>query len=198
MHIRDWSRAIVSDSTGKFLEIAESAKIIGHLKDLGVTHVQILPMFDYAQVNSDSGYNWGYNPYHYNVPEGRYVTSGYKDGTQAVREMRQRISALHDAGIAVIMDVVYNHTNSTGENSLYDKTVPQYFYRVKADGSYSNGSGCGNEVATNHDMVRKYVIESLRHWMLDYHINGFRFDLMGLAEKETMKAVYDELYKIDP
>ena len=198
MHIRDWSRAIVSDSTGKFLQIAESEKIISHLKDLGVTHVQILPMFDYAQVNSDSGYNWGYNPYHYNVPEGRYVTNGYKDGTQAVREMRQMISALHDAGIAVIMDVVYNHTNSTGENSLYDKTVPQYFYRVKADGSYSNGSGCGNEVATNHDMVRKYLIESLRHWMLDYHINGFRFDLMGLAEKETMKAVYDELYKIDP
>lgn len=196
MHIRDWSRAENPNSTGKFLEIANSEKIISHLKDLGVTHVQILPMFDYAQKNADENYNWGYNPYHYNVPEGRYVTKGYTDGTQAVKEMRTMIQKLHEAGIAVIMDVVYNHTSGTGIWSLYDMTVPEYFYRVK-DGAYSNGSGCGNEVATNHEMVKKYVIESLKHWMNDYHINGFRFDLMGVHESETMKEIYDELYEID-
>ena len=196
MHIRDWSRIENPNSTGKFLEIANSKKIIDHLKDLGVTHVQILPMFDYAQKNDDEKYNWGYNPYHYNVPEGRYVTKGYTDGTQAVKEMRTMIQKLHEAGIAVIMDVVYNHTSGTGEGSLYDMTVPEYFYRMK-NGSYSNGSGCGNEVATNHEMVKKYVIDSLKHWMNDYHINGFRFDLMGVHESETMKEIYDELYKID-
>ena len=197
MHIRDWSRAVVTDSTGKFLDIANSEEIINHLKDLGITHVQILPMFDYAQTNADKGYNWGYNPYHYNVPEGRYVTENYADGTQAVKEMRQMIKALHDNGIAVIMDVVYNHTSGTGDGSLYDITVPQYFYRMNGT-NYVNGSGCGNEVATNHAMVKYYVIESLKHWMNDYHINGFRFDLMGCLESSTMKEIYEELYEIDP
>ena len=196
MHIRDWSRAAVKDSTGNFLDIAGSSEIISHLKELGVTHVQFLPMFDYAQTNGDRNYNWGYNPYHYNVPEGRYVTEGYTDGTQAVSEMRKMIAELHANGIAVIMDVVYNHTSGTGKNSLYDRTVPQYFYRMKGN-AYSDGSGCGNEVATNHAMVRKYVINSLKHWMLDYHINGFRFDLMGCQEADLMKEIYDELYRID-
>ena len=196
MHIRDWSRAEVTDSTGKFLDIANSTKIIDHLKDLGITHVQILPMFDYAQKNDDPNYNWGYNPYHYNVPEGRYVKD-MKDGTDAVSQMRTMIKALHDAGIAVNMDVVYNHTNGTGDGSLYDMTVPEYFYRLN-DSGYINGSGCGNETATNHAMVKYYVIESLKHWMNDYHINGFRFDLMGIHEKSTMKEIYDELSKIDP
>ena len=198
MHIRDWSRVENPNSTGKFLEIAKSKKIIDHLKDLGVTHVQILPMFDYAQKNDDESYNWGYNPYHYNVPEGRYVNYGAdKDGTDAVKQMREMVKAFHDAGIAVIMDVVYNHTNGTGSGSLYDMTVPEYFYRMNGS-AYSDGSGCGNEVATNHKMVKKYVIDSLKHWMTDYHINGFRFDLMGLHEKETMKKIYEELSKIDP
>ena len=197
MHIRDWSRIENPNSTGKFLDIAKSEEIISHLTDLGVTHVQILPMFDYAQKNDDENYNWGYNPYHYNVPEGRYVTEGYTDGTQAVKEMRTMIQKLHEAGIAVIMDVVYNHTNGTGSGSLYDMTVPEYFYRMNGS-AYSDGSGCGNEVATNHKMVKKYVIDSLKHWMTDYHINGFRFDLMGLHEKETMKDIYEELSKIDP
>ena len=198
MHIRDWSRAVVTDSTGKFLDIANSEKIMAHLNDLGVTHVQILPMFDYAQVNADKGYNWGYNPYHYNVPEGRYVTDGYTDGRQAVKEMREMIQKFHENGIAVIMDVVYNHTNGTASGSLYDSTVPGYFYRQKSDGSYSNGSGCGNEVATERTMVKKYVIDSLKHWMNDYHINGFRFDLMGCLSAGTMKDIYDTLYNIDP
>ena len=197
MHIRDWSHIENPNSTGKFLDIANSKKIIDHLEELGVTHVQILPMFDYAQKNDDENYNWGYNPYHYNVPEGRYVTEGYTDGTQAVKEMRTMIQKLHEAGIAVIMDVVYNHTNGTGSGSLYDMTVPEYFYRMNGS-AYSDGSGCGNEVATNHKMVKKYVIDSLKHWMTDYHINGFRFDLMGLHEKETMKKIYEELSKIDP
>lgn len=203
MHIRDWSRAFAPSSTGKFEDITnalkDSGKFAEHLKDLGVTHVQILPMFDYAQTNRDTNYNWGYNPYHYNVPEGRYTNySASKDGTDAVVQMRAMIKAFHDAGIAVNMDVVYNHTSGTGSGSLYDKTVPNYFYRQNASGANSNGSGCGNELATQRKMVRKYVIDSLKHWMNDYHINGFRFDLMGLHETETMKEIYEELSKIDP
>ncbi len=198
MHIRDWSRVEVLDSLGKFTEIADGQTIISHLKDLGVTHVQILPSFEYAEKVSNQMYNWGYNPYNYNVPEGRYVTAGYIDGTQAVREMRYMIGKLHENGIAVIMDVVYNHTSGTGNDSIYDKTVPGYFYRFNDDGSYSNGSGCGNEIATNNKMVRKFVIDSVKHWMLDYHVNGFRFDLMGLHERDTMQAIYDECSKIDP
>ncbi len=197
MHVRDWSRAVVSDSTGKFLDIANYAEIINHLKDLGVTHVQILPMFDYSSVNANTNYNWGYNPYHYNVPEGRYVTSGYTDGTQAVKELRTMISKLHDAGIAVNMDVVYNHTSGTGGGSLYDSTVPYYYYRINTDGSYSNGSGCGNETNSEATMFKKYMIDSLKHWMLDYHINGFRFDLMGLHSTSTMKEIYEALKEID-
>ena len=194
MHIRDWAKAF--DGEGKFIELAESEKFIAHLKEMGITHVQVVPMFDYAQVNSDKNYNWGYNPYHYNVPEGRYVKD-MKDGMDAVNQLRQFIKALHDAGIAINMDVVYNHTAGIGGGSLYDSTVPEYFYRL-VNGSYNNGSGCGNETASNHKMFKKYMIESLKHWMLDYHINGFRFDLMAIHEKDVMKEVYDELYKIDP
>ena len=200
MHIRDWAKAFGASNTGKFEEISaelgNSGKFATHLKDLGITHVQILPMFDYAETNSNTNYNWGYNPYHYNVPEGRYVKN-MVNGTDAVDQLRTMIKAFHDAGIAVIMDVVYNHTSGTGHNSLYDKTVPEYFYRMTNDGSYSNGSGCGNEVATNHKMVAKYVIDSLVHWMEDYHINGFRFDLMGCQEQEFMTEVYKALYAKD-
>lgn len=202
MHIRDWSRAFVKDSTGKFEDITnnlrDSGKFAEHLKDLGITHVQILPMFDYAQVVSDSGYNWGYNPYHYNVPEGRYVNYSTKSGMEAVSQMRNMIKAFHDAGISVIMDVVYNHTSSNKGGSLYDSTVPEYFYRVDDSGSYLNGSGCGNETNSEHKMFKKYMIDSLKHWMLDYHINGFRFDLMGVHDTSTMEEVYKELVKIDP
>lgn len=197
MHIRDWSRAYVSDSTGKFIDLANSERFVKHLTDLGITHVQLVPVFDYAQTNDDDSYNWGYNPYHYNVPEGRYVEN-MKDGSDSVKQFRTFIKKLHDAGIAVNMDVVYNHTSGTGDWSLYDKTVPKYFYRMDSTGNYSNGSGCGNEVATNHRMVEKYVIDSLKHWMNDYHINGFRFDLMGLHETRFMKKVYEELSLIDP
>lgn len=197
MHIRDWSRATVSDSTGKFNDFA-SDEVIAHLKDLGITHVQILPMFEYAQVVNDDGYNWGYNPYHYNVPESRYTDySSDKDGTATVEQARAMIKKLHDNGIAVIMDVVYNHTAGTQGGSLYDSTVPYYYYRIKADGTYSNGSGCGNETDSEAPMFRKYMIDSLKHWMLDYHINGFRFDLMGIHSKEAMKEIYEALSAID-
>lgn len=205
MHIRDWSMGFKSGSTGKFNDITEalgtdgSGEFAKHLKKLGVTHVQILPMFDYAQSVVNPAYNWGYNPYHYNVPEGRYTDySSNTDGTAAVDQMREMIKKFHDNGIAVNMDVVYNHTSGTGESSLYDSTVPEYFYRMNETGGYSSGSGCGNEIATNHTMVKKYVIDSLKHWMLDYHINGFRFDLMGLHETDTMKEIYEELSAIDP
>ena len=197
MHIRDWSRATVSDSTGKFNDFA-SDEVIAHLKDLGVTHVQILPMFEYAQVVNDDGYNWGYNPYHYNVPESRYTDySSDKDGMATVEQARAMIKKLHENGIAVIMDVVYNHTAGTQGGSLYDSTVPYYYYRIKADGTYSNGSGCGNETDSEAPMFRKYMIDSLKHWMLDYHINGFRFDLMGIHSKEAMKEIYEALSAID-
>lgn len=200
MHIRDWSRAFVENSLGKFDDITNALKASGefaaHLKDLGVTHVQILPMFDYAEKSDDANYNWGYNPYQYNVPEGRYVNDYDGDGRNAVCQMRAMIQAFHEAGIAVNMDVVYNHTNGTGIGSLFDMTVPYYYYRL-TNGTYSNGSGCGNETASNRVMFKKYMIDSLKHWMNDYHINGFRFDLMGLHEKETMKEIYAELKKID-
>lgn len=198
MHIRDWSNVEVSDSLGKFNIIANGEKIIAHLKDLGVTHVQILPSFEYAEKISNKLYNWGYNPYNYNVPEGRYVTAGYTEGTQAIHDMRYMIGKLHENGIAVIMDVVYNHTAGTGDSSIYDLTIPQYFYRMKDAETYSNGSGCGNEVATNHAMVRRFIVDSVRHWMLDYHVNGFRFDLMGLHERDTMKEIYKACHEIDP
>ncbi len=200
MHITDWSYAEDSSAgnVGKYLTIANGSKVIKHIQEMGITHVQLLPVFEFAETNDNTGYNWGYNPYHYNAPEGRYTTEGYKDGTQAVKELRELVAAFHDAGIAVIMDVVYNHTNGTLSGSLYDSTVPYYFYRFADSGEYSNGSGCGNEVDTEAPMGKKYIIESLKHWMQDYHFNGFRFDLMGCISKETMKEIYDELYKIDP
>ena len=216
MHITDWSQAyrpeVQKDKPGTFKEITEALRTGGfadHLKDLGITHVQILPMFEYAVATkgtlksssvefstNDDAYNWGYNPYNYNTPESRYVQD-MKDGTDAVSQMREMIAEFHKNGIAVIMDVVYNHTSGTGGGSIYDMTVPKYFYRMDSQGNYSNGSGCGNETATNNEMVKKFVIDSLKHWMEDYHINGFRFDLMGIHEKTTMAEIYEELSAID-
>lgn len=224
MHITDWSQAFRSpvekDMPGTFKEITAALGTKGdgqfgqHLRELGVTHVQILPMFEYAVATksvknvkddgkdiiesseNDNAYNWGYNPYNWNTPESRYVQN-MKDGSDAVEQMREMINAFHDAGISVIMDVVYNHTSGTGDGSIYDKTVPKYFYRMDSQGKYSNGSGCGNETASEHAMVRKYMIDSLSHWMKDYHINGLRFDLMGLHDQDTMKEIYTELSSID-
>lgn len=210
MHVRDWASGIYNAETGRewkpnenknndcYEKLSDSKLFKDYLKDIGITHVQFLPVFDHAETNESEKYNWGYNPYHYNVPEGRYASKGYTDGRVAVKEFRKLILSLHNIGISVNMDMVYNHTSGTGTSSLYDMTVPKYFYRLNEDGSYSAGSGCGNEVATNHRMVKKYVIASLKHWMEDYHINGFRFDLMGLQERSTMEEIYNELVKIDP
>lgn len=203
MHVSDWTMAArnsygTTDNVGKYKEIADSTEVINYIKELGVTHVQLLPVFEHAETDANTGYNWGYNPYHYNAPEGRYATVGYGDGTKVVCELRELIEKFHANGIAVIMDVVYNHTSGTGNGSLYDSTVPGYFYRIKDDGSYSSGSGCGNEVDTEAPMAKKYIIDSLKHWMLDYHFNGFRFDLMGVLAKETMADIYTALYNIDP
>ncbi len=200
IHVRDWSRAFVKDSLGKFNDISDAltkgdAPFAKYLKSLGITHVQILPCFDYVSKNDDKSYNWGYDPYDYNVPEGRYVEN-HKDGTDAVIQFRKMVEAFHRNGICVNMDVVYNHTYATGIGSLYDMTVPQYFYRIK-DGKYSDGSGCGNELATNHKMVEKYVLDSLCHWVLDYHVNGFRFDLMGCQEVDFIRKVYKKLSELD-
>ena len=201
MHIRDWSRTYVKDSFGKFVEIAANDKLMDHLKELGITHVQILPMFEYANSCEDKNYNWGYDPYNFNVPSSRYTRGGFTDGVESVRDMRQMIQAFHDNGIAVNMDVVYNHTSGTGKYSIYDMTAPLYFYRMKMNEEggweYYNGSGCGNELASNKDIVRAFIIDSLKHWMQDFHINGFRFDLMGVFETSTMKEIYEELKKID-
>lgn len=216
MHITDWSQAfrgaVQEDKPGTFREIAQALGSNGsgpfgqHLKDLGVTHVQILPMFEYAVTTkrsesgetpeNDGAYNWGYNPYNWNTPESRYVQD-MNDGSDAVEQMKEMVNAFHDAGIAVIMDVVYNHTSGTGSGSIYDMTVPKYFYRMDAQGNYANGSGCGNETASDHKMVRKFMVDSLKHWVKDYGINGFRFDLMGLHDKDTMAEIYNELYALD-
>lgn len=209
MHITDWAQAfrtsVQEDKPGTFKEIttnldSSSGKFAEHLKDLGVTHVQILPMFEYAVTTkivsensseeNDNAYNWGYNPYNYNTPESRYVEN-MQDGTDAVTQMREMIKAFHDNNISVIMDVVYNHTNGTGDGSIYDKTFPGYFYMDK------DYTGCENSINTDAKMVEAFIIDSLKHWMNDYHINGFRFDLMGVLTKSSMKNIYDALYKID-
>ena len=192
MHHRDFSIDESGDFTykGKFLALTEP-RAIEHLKTLGVNAVHILPSFDYASVDEtrlgEPQYNWGYDPVNYNVPEGGYSTDPYKPEVR-IREFKQMVQALHRAGIKVILDVVYNHTwNIDGSN--FQLTRPDYFYRKNADGSYSNGSGCGNETASERDGMRRFMIESVKYWVDEYHIDGFRFDLMGVHDIETMNAI---------
>ena len=210
VHMRDFSIDTTSGShfPGKFLAFTENGTLspqgqktgIDHLKELGVTHVQILPSYDYASIDEtelDSNrYNWGYDPENYNVPEGGYSTNPY-DPTARIREMKQMIQALHAAGIRVIMDVVYNHT-FVGENSHLNLLVPSYFYRFNADSTWSNASGCGNETASERPMMRHFMVESVKFWVNEYHIDGFRFDLMGIHDIETMNAIRTALDQIDP
>ena len=162
---------------------------LSYLKQLGVGYVQLMPIYDFGSVNeeraSPSRYNWGYDPVNYNVPEGSYATDPYR-GEVRVRELKQMVQALHEAGIGVVMDVVYNHMYHW-ENPLND-TVPYYFFRQNSDGSPSNGSGCGNETASERAMCRRYIIDSLVYWATEYHLDGFRFDLMGLIDVDTMNA----------
>ena len=184
---------------GKFLALTEPWAI-EHLKNLGVNAIHILPSYDYGSVDetrlSTPQFNWGYDPVNYNVPEGSYSTDPYNPLAR-IREFKQMVQALHKAGIRVILDVVYNHTYDI-EHSNFQRTYPDYYYRKNADGSYSNGSGCGNETASEKPMMRKFMIESVRHWINEYHIDGLRFDLMGVHDIETMNAIRHAVDEIDP
>lgn len=209
-HIRDISIDPNSGikHKGKFLGLTETGtkspdgKSTGldHIKELGVTHVHILPAFDFNSIDETKPdvkqYNWGYDPLNYNVPEGSYSTNPY-DGNVRVKEFKQMVEAMHAKGLRVILDVVYNHT-ADAVHSNYSQFAPGYFYRHNADGSYSNATGCGNEVASEQPMARKFIIESVLYWAKEYHIDGFRFDLMGTHDIKTMNALSDTLHAIDP
>ena len=201
MHHRDFSVDASSGlvNKGKFLALTEP-KAIRHLKELGVNAIHILPSYDYGSVDEtrleDNKYNWGYDPVNYNVPEGGYSTDPYNPLSR-IREFKQMVQALHKAGIRVILDVVYNHTYDI-DHSNFQKTYPDYYYRKNADGTYSNGSGCGNETASEQPMMRRFMIESVKYWINEYHIDGFRFDLMGCHDIETMNAIRKAVDEIDP
>ena len=200
MHHRDFSiNRQEAQYPGKFLALTEPWAI-DHLRSLGINAVHILPSYDYGSVDetrlSDNKYNWGYDPVNYNVPEGGYSTNPYKPEVR-IREFKQMVQALHKAGIRVILDVVYNHTYDIA-HSNFQRTYPDYFYRKTADGQYSNGSGCGNETASDKPMMRQFMIESVKYWINEYHIDGFRFDLMGVHDIETMNAIRKAVDEIDP
>ena len=210
LHHRDFSIAPDSgiENKGKFLALTETgtktpegeATGLDHLKELGVTHIHILPSFDFATVDEtrldENHYNWGYDPKNYNVPDGSYSTDPANPVVR-IREFKEMVKSLHQNGFRIVLDVVYNHTAST-DHSNFDLTVSGYFYRQNADGSYSNASGCGNETASEREMVRHYIIESVKFWAREYHIDGFRFDLMGIHDIETMNRLRSELLEIDP
>ena len=199
------SSGVSEEHRGKFLAFTESGTTVDglqgasptcvdYLKKLGVKYVQIMPMYDFGSVDESKDimkqYNWGYDPVNYNVPEGSYSTDP-SNGAVRIKECKQMIQALHNAGIGVIMDVVYNHTYST--ESWFQYTVPNYYYRMNEDGTFSNGSGCSNDTASEHLMFRKYMIDSVTYWAKEYHIDGFRFDLMGLHDVTTMNDIRDAL-----
>ena len=200
MHHRDFSIARKGAKyPGKFLALTEGWAL-SHLKALGVNAIHILPSYDYGSVDEtrlhEPQYNWGYDPVNYNVPEGGYSTDP-ADPAARIREFKQMVQALHKAGIRVILDVVYNHTYNI-DNSNFQKTYPDYYYRKNADGTYSNGSGCGNETASDKPMMRKFMMESVKYWINEYHIDGFRFDLMGCHDIETMNQIRQMVNEIDP
>ena len=201
MHHRDFSIDASSgiQHKGKFLALTEP-RAIEHLRSLGVNAVHLLPSFDFASVDETQldrpQYNWGYDPVNYNVPEGSYSTDPYDPATR-IKEFKQMVQALHKAGIRVILDVVYNHTFDI-KGSNFQRTYPDYFYRRTANGQYSNGSGCGNETASERPVMRLFMTESVLYWINEYHIDGFRFDLMGVHDIETMRHIRAEVDKIDP
>lgn len=220
MNIRDFSihesSGIDGAKRGKYLGVIESdAKKDGkptgfdYLKSLGITHVQIMPMYDFGSVNEDlkvdyaekndknsPHQNWGYDPINYNVPEGSYASDSANPATR-ITELKQMVKGLHDAGLRVIMDVVYNHVYNAQKNA-FGQTLPGYYFRYNDDGSLSNRSGCGNDTASERKMMRKYIVDSVKYWAKEYGIDGFRFDLMGLIDLETMKEVREAVYAIDP
>ncbi len=210
IHVRDFSnKNPLSKYPGKYLafteenqkiKISEKEIPIGleHIKDLGITHVQLNPVFDFATVDESSNlpqFNWGYDPQNFNVPEGSFSTDPYH-GEVRINEFKRMVKALHDNNIGIIMDVVYNHTHDT--NSSFNKTVPYYYYRYNSNGETSNGSGCGNETASQRYMVRKFIVDSIRFWATEYHIDGFRFDLMAIHDTDTMQEVEKTLHEINP
>ncbi|MBQ4530673.1 MAG: type I pullulanase [Lachnospiraceae bacterium] len=209
LHIRDLSsdESAGIEQKGKFLGLTETGTVnseglttgLDHMKDLGITHVHILPSFDYATVDETKleteQFNWGYDPKNYNVPEGSYATDPY-NGDIRVKEYKEMVQTLHENGIRVVMDVVYNHTFNT-EESNFQKIVPDYYYRMDGE-LYSNASGCGNETASERSMMRKFIVDSVVYWAEEYHVDGFRFDLMGIHDIETMNAVRTALDEVDP
>ena len=218
MHHRDFSIDPQSGikNKGKFIALTEHgthnadglATGIDHLKELGITHVHLLPSYDYGSIDETTGnayggggrvastYNWGYDPVNYNTPEGSYSTDAYKPETR-IREFKEMVMALHKAGIRVIMDVVYNHVFDL-QRSSFERTVPGYFFRYNADGTPGNASGCGNETASETEKFREYMVESVAYWMREYHVDGFRFDLMGIHDIETMNLIRQRVLSIDP
>lgn len=210
LHVRDASIAANSGikNKGKFLGLTEAGTKneaglstgLDHLKELGVTHIHLLPSYDFYSINEtklDSPqYNWGYDPLNYNVPEGSYSTNPY-DGISRIKEFKQLIKTFHENGLRVVMDVVYNHTMLT-ENSYFNQLVPGYYYRQTNDGKFSNATACGNETASERAMMRKFMLESVKYWVQEYHVDGFRFDLMGVHDIATMNLISTELHKIKP
>ncbi|MDO4893777.1 MAG: alpha-amylase family glycosyl hydrolase, partial [Eubacteriales bacterium] len=215
VHVRDFSISSTSgvseDNKGKYLAFTEGgttlsgkagakSTAIDYLVESGINCVQIMPAYDFGSVDevkggSSNNRNWGYDPVNYNVPEGSYSSNPY-DGNVRITEFKQMVQALHDRGISVVMDVVYNHTYSS-DGSCFSKTAPGYYYRMTSNTAYSNGSGCGNETASDKKMYRKYMIESCKYWAEEYHIDGFRFDLMGLHDVTTMNNIRSELDKVN-
>lgn len=205
-HIRDFTSSADSGIfyKNKYLAFTERGTVnkdglktgIDHLKELGITHIHLLPVFDFATVDdlAEGDYNWGYDPYYYNVPEGSYATNPADESR--IREFKEMVMSLHDKGIGIIMDVVYNHTYYT-EDSPFNKIVPGYYYRKDRYGNFSNGSGTGNEIASERPMVRKFILDSVRYWAEEYHIDGFRFDLMALLDRKTMAEVERVLHGLD-
>lgn len=210
LHVRDLSSDESSGikNTGKFLGLIETGTKtesgistgLDHIKDLGITHLHLMPSYDYGSVDEtklDSPqFNWGYDPVNYNVPEGSYSTDPY-NGEVRVKEMKQMVQGLHENGISVVMDVVYNHVYNASE-FCFNKIVPGYFSRIDEEGKYSNGSGCGNDTASEREMVRKYIVESVKYWSDEYHIDGFRFDLVGLIDTQTINEIVEEVHKDNP
>ena len=209
LHIRDLSSDPSSGitQTGKFLGLIQEgttnstgqATGLDHIKNLGITHIHLLPSYDYASVDEtdpEAGFNWGYDPVNYNVPEGSYSTDPYH-GEVRVKEFKQMVQGLHAHGIGVILDVVYNHVYSA-EDFCFNNIVPGYFSRISADGVYSNGSICGNDTASERSMVRKYIVDSVKYWADEYHLDGFRFDLLGLLDVQTVNEVIEEVHKTHP
>lgn len=211
-HIRDLTMdeksGIEENLKGKFkgLTILDShipgtniKTCINHIKDMGFTHIHLLPVFDYGSIDEtkldEAQFNWGYDPKNYNVPEGSYSTNPYL-GDVRIREFKEMVKSLHESGIRIVMDVVYNHTFNL--ESCFNKSVPKYYYRQDKDGNYSDASACGNETASDRYMFRRYMVDSVLYWAREYHIDGFRFDLMGIHDIETMELVRKELNKIDP